>query len=247
MIAPPRGRSDTSNLRSRDRGDWWHKDKKPTIPHKTPSDHLAMLSAESVSWHEYLIAAAPKDSVENKTWKNDIFSEHDIREIMNLSVLNGCVQHVEEIQKDRKRASNKRIYIGPGKDGTTDDKIAVEVRFDSSTTKVTTPATWKAEGYKKTSWIKVDRTDDSPIWTMIEDSVPLEEVKDFQTRKPEFMVMLLHPEIQKKSKQIDDGLEWAGRDTDPGDNAAAAGASSSSTTTPGTARVLQPKGNRPSS
>ena len=110
------GRSDTSNLRSRGRGEWY-RDKKEIIPHKKLADHLALLSEESKSWNEYLIAAAPKGSVKNKTWKNDIFSEHDIREIVNQSVLEGCVQHVKEIQKDKKRVSNKRIYIGLGKDG----------------------------------------------------------------------------------------------------------------------------------
>ena len=89
---------------------------KSRLPHKTPSDHLALLSEESKTWYEYLIAAAPKGSVMNMTWKNDIFSEHDIRDIINMFVLDGCVQHVQEIQKDWKRVSSKRMYIGPRKE-----------------------------------------------------------------------------------------------------------------------------------
>ena len=112
-----------------------------------------------------MVAAAPEGSVKNGTWKNDVFSVHEIREVINKRALDGMVQHVRELQiaknKERaliRRAQNKRIYIGPGRDGKTDDKISVDVKFDPSTTKITCPANWKSMGYRKTTFMLVDTT-----------------------------------------------------------------------------------------
>ena len=117
-----------------------------------------MLSDKTKAFHENLVAAGPEESVSDGTWKNDVFSVHDIREVARNDALDGMIQHVKEIQKDKKRTSNKRIYIGPGRDGSSDDKISVDLKFNPSNTKVTCPPIWKQQGCKKISFMLVDRS-----------------------------------------------------------------------------------------
>ena len=130
-------------------------------------------------------------------WKDDVFSVHDIKEVVNNDALNGMIRHVQEIQTGKKRTSNKRIYIGPGRDGSSDDKISVDLKFDPSNTKVTCPPIWKQQGYKKKTFMLVDRSVGGKTWVVIEDSVRLDEVKEFSAQQPEQVAILLHPTIQK--------------------------------------------------
>lgn len=213
---------------------------------KKPVDNIELSSDKTKTFHENLVAAAREESVRNGTWKNDVSSVHGIREVVNNAALGGMVQHVKEIHKDKKRTSNKRIYTGPGRDGSTDDKISVDLKFDPSNTKVTCLPTWKQQGYKKTSFMLDDRSVGGKTWVVIEDSVPLDEVKDFSAQQPEQVAILLHPAIQTKKEEVDDNREWAGGGTDRGSG-------SSSTTvpkvpvfvgTPGNPRVLKSRTGR---
>ena len=41
---------------------------------------------------------------------------------------------------------NKRVYIGPGRDGSSDDKISVDCKFYPANTKINIPQPWKDAG-----------------------------------------------------------------------------------------------------
>ena len=92
--------------------------------------------------------ATPEESNKKCAWKNDVFRRYDIQEVINESALDGMFQHVAEIPKDRSQPKNKRIYIGPGRDGSSDDKISVGLKFEPLNTKVTSTKVWKDEGYR---------------------------------------------------------------------------------------------------
>ena len=103
-----------------------------SAPPKKPVDNFALLSDKSRTFHENMVAAAPAGSVGNGTWKDDVFSVHDIREVINKDALDGMIQHGRELQiakNPNKKAQNKRIYIGPGRTGDTDDKISVDFKL----------------------------------------------------------------------------------------------------------------------
>eukprot|EP00973_Karenia_brevis_P000420 61213-Karenia_brevis.AAC.1 len=51
-------------------------------------------------------------------------------------------------EEDRGKTRNHRTYIGPGADGSSDDKNCVEVRYDNANTKVSFSHQWNS--YVKT-------------------------------------------------------------------------------------------------
>ena len=56
-------------------------------------------------------------------------------------------QYFEDIGK----TMNKRIYIGLGRDGSSDDKIALDLKFDPTVTKASFAKLWKQQDYVKTT------------------------------------------------------------------------------------------------
>ena len=75
------------------------------------------------------------------TWKHDIFTYNSIKDVITEECLEGMFQMLKELSKPDKVVRSKRIYIGPGRDGSSNDKIAVEVKILPRTTKVTVPDT----------------------------------------------------------------------------------------------------------
>ena len=69
-------------------------------------------------------------------------------DVLDDRCINALFQHLEDLKKD----SNKRIYIGPGRDGSSDDKIAVDCKFNPQNTKITFSKSWERAGYKKTTF-----------------------------------------------------------------------------------------------
>ena len=55
----------------------------------------------------------------------------------------GAFQYLEDIGKK----INTRIYIGPGRDGSSDEKIALDFKFNPMNTKVSFPKAWQHQGY----------------------------------------------------------------------------------------------------
>jgi hypothetical protein len=47
---------------------------------------------------------------------------------------------------------NKRVYIGPGRDGSSEDKISVDCKFYPANTKIHSPQQWRDAGYLKTTF-----------------------------------------------------------------------------------------------
>ena len=98
-----------------------------------PVDGEERLSDETRKWHQILVDSAPQESVDNGTWKDAIL--HHIE----LEGADGSVffEHVFGHLQDLGKLKNERIYIGPGRDGSSDDKISIDCKFASQNTKVT--------------------------------------------------------------------------------------------------------------
>ena len=77
-------------------------------------------------------------------------------------------QEDEDIGKTR----NHRTYIGPGADGSSDDKIAVELRYRSQDNKLTFDTPWR--DYVKTTFVQFRGED----WRCKEVDVPIGQVND---------------------------------------------------------------------
>ena len=59
-------------------------------------------------------------------WKKEVFKHYRILENVNTRkwYMDLCTQHVRDILGKEK---NKRFYIGPGRDGSSEDKVSVDV------------------------------------------------------------------------------------------------------------------------
>ena len=123
--------------------------------------------------------------------------------------MDNCTQHVRDI---RGKESNKRLYIGPGRDGSSDDKISVDVKFDSRTTKITENKFLRAQGYVKTSFaFERDEETQTDSWRVIEDQVELDNEQLFSDPVDQ-MVIIIHPMF---STAEDDAKKAASSTTAP--------------------------------
>ena len=124
---------------------------------------------------------------DNGIWKNEVFKHWKITENARHRkyVLDNCFQHLSDILgKDK----NKRLYIGPGRDGSSEDKISVDCKFESRTTKVQhISKALKSQDYVKASFIF-----DNDEWTLVEDQVDLDTDTPF-TQKVSRMAIIIHP------------------------------------------------------
>ena len=93
----------------------------------------------------------------------------------------------------RGKASNKRLYLGPGRDGSSDNKISVDVKFHSNSTKVTENPYLKLQGYFKTSFAyERDAETQTDNWQVIEDQAELDNEETLSDPTPQ-MVIIIHP------------------------------------------------------
>ena len=133
---------------------------------------------------------------------------------MTPEVLDNCVTHVIEMHEGRDRPKNKRIYIGPGRDGSSVDKLSVDLKFDPFNTKMTIPKIWRDEGYVKTTFmLRTSRCSLEEFhegWTMIEDAVHHAVSQEFHDEKPDRIAIILHPPVEYDTR---DNLVWSGGGT----------------------------------
>ena len=93
----------------------------------------------------------------------------------------------EAEQRNKKR--NHRVYIGPGADGSTDDKIAVDLKYDPKNTKITFRSSWKEEGYCKSTWVLYGRE-----WQLLEECEALGHIEYFEEGMvPDKLITFIHP------------------------------------------------------
>ena len=90
-------------------------------------------------FHEDLCDIELPDDYESK-WKTEVFYNFPItpNEECRSWFNDGCFRHLADLGKDR----NKRIYIGPGRDGSSDDKISIDCKFENDNTKVPFSRSW---------------------------------------------------------------------------------------------------------
>ena len=104
--------------------------------------------------------------------------------------MDNCTQHVRDM---RGKASNKRLYLGPGRDGSSDNKVSVDVKFHSNSTKVTENPYLKSLGYCKTSFAyERDAETQKDEWIIIEDQAELDNEEILSDPAPQ-MVIIIHP------------------------------------------------------
>ena len=93
----------------------------------------------------------------------------------------------------RGKDSNKRLYIGPGRDGTSDNKISVDVKFNSSSTKVAENPYLMEQRYCKTSFAYGrDAKSKIETWQNIEDQEEIDHER-LLPEKTSKIVIIIHP------------------------------------------------------
>ena len=83
------------------------------------------------------------------------------------------------------RTRNHRTYIGPGADGSSNDKICVEFRYRSKDNSVRFDTPWN--DYVKTTYVQFH----GEKWKCIEAEIPVGEVN--QTGMPDRTIMFVQP------------------------------------------------------
>ena len=87
---------------------------------------------------------------------------------------------------------NHRTYIGPGADGSSDDKIAVDMKYNAKETTVTFKDEWRT--WCKTV-ISLHQTPDGDTeWRMTQCGAPVQEVYYFEANdRPSKCAVIIHP------------------------------------------------------
>ena len=154
-------------------------------------DDPALLSPAVRVFHETI---SDINMDEGCLWKKEVFKHYRILENANSRTwcMNLCTQHVRDILRKEK---NKRLFIGPGRDGSSNDKVSVDVKFNTTATTPNNPVNkyLKAQGYVKSSFGYVqDKVTKTETWSVIEDQVDLDSNKHF-TDAYEQLVIIIHP------------------------------------------------------
>ena len=148
-------------------------------------DNPSALTDEVLAFHEHMCNIPIPDDGEC-SWKTQILEHFKIDSDTEIRkyFLDHCFKHLADLGKEK----NKRIYVGPGRDGSSEDKISVDCKFMSSTTKIAFNKTWVEQGYVKSSFASTNEDE----WEMIEDQVEL----PWETRleeRAEKLVVIIHP------------------------------------------------------
>ena len=148
------------------------------------------------SFHETINSLVIGD---DQVWKYEVFKHYriiDDPEQRNW-IMDNCVQHARDM---RGKASNKRLYLGPGRNGSSDNKISVDVKFHSNSTKVADNPYLKQQGYCKTSFAyERDAETQKDEWSIIEDQAELDHEETFSDPIPQ-MVIIIHPMYSTSSE-----------------------------------------------
>ena len=151
----------------------------------------AKLSAETKDFHQGLIDKVAASEIDAGNWKYEIFKHLDIGD----DLLDSIFTHLDEIGATK----NKRIYIGPGRDGSSDDKIPIDCKFSPMSTAIAFVKKWEADGYVKTTCAQYEsNTDRDDEWSTIEDEEPLKTVTTFGSERPVKLAIFIHPPVQRQ-------------------------------------------------
>ncbi len=119
---------------------------------KKPVDDIRKLSRGTRDFHRSLVAAVPGESVTNGEWKQEILNHVKLTGEDRVEFLEHVFSHVDDLAKGK----NKWIYIGPGRDGSSDDKIAIDCKFNPWGTGITFSKVWEQQGFVKTTYAYTD-------------------------------------------------------------------------------------------
>ena len=129
---------------------------------------------------------------DDQVWKYEVFKHYRIIDDLEHRkwIMDNCVQHVRDM---RGKDSNKRLYLGPGRDGSSDNKVSVNVKFYSNSTKITENPYLISQGFCKTSFAyERDAETQTDEWQVVEDQVTLDEDTQLSDQTPQ-MVIIIHP------------------------------------------------------
>jgi hypothetical protein len=161
-----------------------------------PVDDANMLSDPVMNFHDSLIEAVPQAERRATSWKDEFLNFFNLTGDDRRNFAERLFMQLDDLGK----LKNKRIYIGPGRDGSSDDKIPIDLKFAPNNTKVAFNKTWKDQGYRKTSFGLFEDVD-SEQWKIIEEQESIDAVVDlrslgdeFKRAKPTKLIVILHPE-----------------------------------------------------
>jgi len=196
-------------------------------------DNTNLLSNETLEWHRSLEEKVSREDRDNGVWKNKVFENFLLTNEdgggSRAEFCNSAFKHLEDLGKSK----NKRIYIGPGRDGSSDDKISIDLKFDPTSTKVTSSRMWKEQGYVKTTFVHVvgnhhnNIDEDYELWALaegqatIDNNLEISEIYDKLTArdihgKIMHMIAILHPKVDRPvgSRDGDEATMYMAVDTE---------------------------------
>ena len=169
-----------------------------------PVDDDEALSEGTKAFHQNLIDCVPQRYTDAGEWKNHFDKGIDTHGPARSAFLGHVFDHLKDLGKTK----NKRIYIGPGRDGSSNDKISIDCKYAPLNTKVSSSKIWKEQGFVKSSYAyfetKAEPTG-SPVgdgkWRCIEGGANLDSdvklVPDQVDGKdhawPKKLAVLIHP------------------------------------------------------
>ena len=113
-----------------------------------PVDDDGALSEGTKAFHQNLIECVPQKYTDAGEWKHQAFNCIDIHGPARSVFLGHVFDHLKDLGKTK----NKRIYIGPGRDGSSNDKISIDCKYDPLNTRVTSSKIWRDQGFVKSSY-----------------------------------------------------------------------------------------------
>ena len=149
------------------------------------------LSAAVKVFHETISSPPIGDE---DVWKHEVFKHYKILDNANQRkwCMDHCTQHVRDILG---REKNKRLYIGPGRDGSSFDKISVDVKFHSRNTQPMMPENkyLRQQGCVKSSFgYELDEETQTDTWIVLEDQVDMRDEKVLKEAYAQ-LVVIIHP------------------------------------------------------
>ena len=148
-------------------------------PVKRAKQGIRAASEEIKAIREKLLEQVP-EQFRSQGWKNvfrpDMVRFEDLDRLFDA--------HVEEGKR-----RNFRVYVGPGADGSSDDKLAIDMKFTPQNTKVNYPTMWKE--FRKTVLTKIEG-----VWKVDSCNVELSDIFEFEIT-PDRCAIFLHPNYEE--------------------------------------------------
>ena len=159
-----------------------------------PVDDQDELSSEVREFHRYLVNTVDRSYEDEQTWKDEILRRIDLKhhEEERNYFCKQVFSHIKDLGKEK----NKRIYIGPGRDGSSNDKISIDCKFNPQNTKVPFNKVWGQQGFRKTTYACFE--DDDSQWKLIEDQADLKsEIHFGDSERPNKVAVMIHPPFEE--------------------------------------------------